>query len=178
MAELREREIKFQSTPLIRGATTSTMTHSSTRSDFNPRPSYEERPRRALHAGRVTHFNPRPSYEERPRKQEPVRAVDISIHAPHTRSDDKSSGIGKFRISIHAPHTRSDFSKGQAAGADRRISIHAPHTRSDARCSRRDCGTRISIHAPHTRSDHAANDWRQEAQISIHAPHTRSDQQV
>ena len=59
------RILTFQSTPLIRGATT-----------------YGATPR----GGR--HFNPRPSYEGRP-----VLTVydclveDISIHAPHTRGD-------------------------------------------------------------------------------------------
>ncbi len=122
----------------------------------------------------------------------------ISIHAPHTRSDTttRQQVAMSCAISIHAPHTRSD---GQGSNTDRStvISIHAPHTRSDLmHGSRRriwiyfnprssyeerpDAGRRqddlqISIHAPHTRSDFAASGSFSRIKISIHAPHTRSD---
>ena len=58
-------------------------------------------------------FNPRSSCEER--QEVPVEfqdyASEISIHAPHARSDftyivPASAGV---EISIHAPHTRSDL---------------------------------------------------------------------
>ena len=58
-------------------------------SNFNPRPSYEERlvvtePRISI----CLDFNPRPSYEERRIFYvKNSRANNISIHAPHTRSD-------------------------------------------------------------------------------------------
>ena len=35
-----------------------------------------------------------------------------------------------FEISIHAPHARSDFDKSKS-DSDKKISIHAPHARSD-----------------------------------------------
>ena len=78
----------FQSTPLIRGAT-SKATWERVQVNFNPRPSYEERPANACKGSLVwPDFNPRPSYEERPSSchmgNYPTR---ISIHAPHTRSD-------------------------------------------------------------------------------------------
>ncbi len=101
---------KFQSTPLIRGATTYQEFHAC--SDyFNPRPSYEERLsiplKRALHflfqstplirgatltpssvSTWMGYFNPRPSYEERLWRTSGNRLLTkISIHAPHTRSD-------------------------------------------------------------------------------------------
>ena len=126
----------FQSTPLIRGATPRAAPDEAparisihaphTRSDccalpahvissdFNPRPSYEER-RKLMHdhhSGKV-YFNPRPSYEER--LDHPAyykRGGIISIHAPHTRSDlpSQANQPSSQRISIHAPHTRSDTS--------------------------------------------------------------------
>ena len=125
---------------------------------FNPRSSYEER-RRDLSAyvHLLRDFNPRSSYEERPAfvLYFQVRH-NISIHAPHTRSDRYHESYGwTVKISIHAPHTRSDtrsFRHHQTAahfnprssyeerrvGAPsverfREISIHAPHTRSDER---------------------------------------------
>ncbi len=59
-------ETAFQSTPLIRGATVGFSAGATAAGNFNPRPSYEERPRdkAALESARK-----------------------ISIHAPHTRSD-------------------------------------------------------------------------------------------
>ena len=82
---------------------------------FNPRPSYEERPRTALNSPWTSDFNPRPSYEERlfgvviltnstyfnPRPSYEERLCfsllsrcngQISIHAPLTRSDGKQRG--------------------------------------------------------------------------------------
>ena len=79
---------------------------------------------------------------------------DISIHAPHARSDVSwPIHRGNLQISIHAPHARSDADFNQSfqvellfqstllmRGATRfpvylrwahRISIHAPHARSD-----------------------------------------------
>ena len=83
--------------------------------------------RRASTSRSSSNFNPRPSYEERP-EQELCEMMDaISIHAPHTRSDKTivSILIISQGISIHAPHTRSDLAKEWG---------HAPHTRSDLHC--------------------------------------------
>ena len=104
--------LPFQSTPLIRGATLEAHGVLDAVVNFNPRPSYEERPvidgetntrRMAFQstplirgatltasplAAVTCNFNPRPSYEERHhRSSAPRRYDEISIHAPHTRSD-------------------------------------------------------------------------------------------
>ena len=78
----------FQSTLLIREATRRGSVGYGSVLDFNPRTSYEERPCRARHSQRPSNFNPRSSYEERlSAAQEAWQQVTISIHAPHTRSD-------------------------------------------------------------------------------------------
>ena len=83
------RDVEFQSTLLMRGATR-----------FAP----------CLH--RRLHFNPRSSCEERP-DGDPRRGRDIliSIHAPHARSDILRAAYDCIvkSISIHAPHARSDL---------------------------------------------------------------------
>ena len=127
--------VKFQSTLLMRGATTSYWPTSRpvtisihaphARSDFL-----------SVSAKRYTsrNFNPRSSCEERP-AQGTRRAAhrDISIHAPHARSDGFTFLVlvGTFDISIHAPHARSDL---VVRNPDQSylISIHAPHARSDS----------------------------------------------
>ena len=76
----------FQSTLLIRGATGIPCCPSS-RNNFNPRSSYEERPIRQEILRLVIHFNPRSSYEERRLHNLILFITRISIHAPHTRSD-------------------------------------------------------------------------------------------
>ena len=58
------------------------------RADFNPRSSCEERPHCRPHGDtRGNYFNPRSSCEERPAGGKTLAAIDISIHAPHARSD-------------------------------------------------------------------------------------------
>ena len=57
---------------------------------------------------------------------------NISIHAPHARSD--TIGVCASRliiISIHAPHARSDTKQTEETVRAFIISIHAPHARSD-----------------------------------------------
>ena len=107
---------------------------------------------------------------------------DISIHAPHARSDSCQRIKTEERIiSIHAPHARSDVRTARACPRStyfnprssceerheqtsiyyyyRIISIHAPHARSDdVTPSREDKAITISIHAPHARSDQMARD--------------------
>ena len=80
------------------------------RSYFNPRSSCEERRNSIQHYPYDRNFNPRSSCEERlASKLMHDYYSDISIHAPHARSDlvvrnpDQS-----YLISIHAPHARSD----------------------------------------------------------------------
>ena len=78
-----------------------------------------------------------------------VKQINISIHAPHARSDFRKVSL-YFRgiISIHAPHARSD-DRQREAEAEKKISIHAPHARSDfiaavAFCQARDFNPRSS----------------------------------
>ena len=55
---------------------------------FNPRSSYEKRPAELIFTtSSVQHFNPRSSYEERRSDTFNNLTSNISIHAPHTRSD-------------------------------------------------------------------------------------------
>ena len=83
----------FQSTLLMRGATSTHSRLCHQQSDFNPRSSCEER--RAYentHKFSRRDFNPRSSCEERP--EDPAAGApipDISIHAPHARSDGTAS---------------------------------------------------------------------------------------
>ena len=79
---------------------------------------------------------------------------NISIHAPHARSDEQELKKKELKlISIHAPHARSDI-RNKAL----QYSIQDFNPRSS--CEERQSGsnyllinTEISIHAPHARSD-------------------------
>ena len=80
--------VLFQSTLLMRGATWRRIFGSRLSRHFNPRSSCEER-RSSPKMGR--------------------RSKQISIHAPHARSDCAGGpSRHKWCISIHAPHARSD----------------------------------------------------------------------
>ena len=144
-------------------------------------------------------FNPRSSCEERPGLLVlPTHPLQISIHAPHARSDlGYKRTMRHAGISIHAPHARSDHDRIHSM-KELCISIHAPHARSDALSSHLLILPIISIHAPHARSDDIAkstdngtSDFNPRSSceerlcgisvsalsmyISIHAPHARSD---
>ena len=149
-------------------------------SNFNPRSSCEER-RDLIKdvTGKRFDFNPRSSCEERPTKDDKTENDgDISIHAPHARSDLSlfEQYRGRTLISIHAPHARSDKRMSKIYRRCQ-ISIHAPHARSDRlflgkyclSCSnfnpRSSCEERLILYA---------FNWTATS-ISIHAPHARSD---
>ncbi len=101
----------FQSTLPIRGATLIGVLLGYLLYNFNPRSPYEERQWWVYHC-----------FADR----------NISIHAPHTRSDPEAiDNPYMLRISIHAPHTRSDQNICILDNVPC-ISIHAPHTRSDS----------------------------------------------
>ena len=169
----------FQSTLLMRGATRPRSRTSATPCYFNPRSSCEER--RAL--------------SNRPRAP-----GQISIHAPHARSDTVPALPTALRSSYFNPRSsceeRRPWTVHGGDGSD--ISIHAPHARSDqhrqqiprrpphfnprSSCEERQNGTendgrvqQISIHAPHARSDYDGRLCCLGDVISIHAPHARSD---
>ncbi len=127
--------------------------------DFNPRPSYEER--RAERSGAVLStkdFNPRPSYEERLHAACHIMPEHvISIHAPHTRSDIAYEQLVQ-RCMYFNP--RPSYEERRQKKANRKwlaISIHAPHTRSDIQARHIHHPPQISIHAPHTRSDNSGH---------------------
>ena len=101
------------------------------------------------------HFNPRSSCEERlARHAIEVTADDISIHAPHARSDYQASapGMDYASISIHAPHARSDCTRARSSASS--INFN-PRSSCEERPRRHlsSCHLAISIHAPHARSD-------------------------
>ena len=128
-----------------------------------------------------------------------VGATDISIHAPHARSDQAGdNGIFcRCRISIHAPHARSDRLRPRIQFICR-ISIHAPHARSDRRVD--DGVRRITYFNPRSSCEERLQKFKRHCvrtifqstllmrgataehqgmlsvhAISIHAPHARSD---
>ena len=103
---------EFQSTLLMRGATRAPAQQSPVTRHFNPRSSCEERP---------------------PLRVAEATWTDISIHAPHARSDEHScAGQQLQRISIHAPHARSD---GRSASR----SITRSHFNPRSSCEERPC---------------------------------------
>ena len=124
---------KFQSTLLMRGATCSSHSFRRVSSYFNPRSSCEERLSPIIRAIVLAIFQSTLLM----RGATSARVLDdvaeqISIHAPHARSDyARHGGTIERDISIHAPHARSD-SKIAASGHYDTISIHAPHARSDS----------------------------------------------
>ena len=101
--------------------------------DFNPRPSYEERPYIWLSMRAHSYFNPRPSYEERPAELWGISPTTVFQSTPLIRgaTAKPDSAPASKKISIHAPHTRSD-SQPHHGCRTHQISIHAPHTRSDS----------------------------------------------
>ena len=146
-------------------------------------------------------FNPRSSCEERP--ESPYYTTnydDISIHAPHARSDRyrRCNKIWRKRFQSTLLMRGATETAVNTVDIDE-ISIHAPHARSDGRTAslktprtsyfnpRSSCEERhvsdivlvvydaISIHAPHARSDGWGGCNGMCRKISIHAPHARSD---
>ena len=146
----------FQSTLLMRGATTCI--------DF---PSNMSRFQSTLLMRGATHARDHASCFS-----------DISIHAPHARSDL----VGCFIFSVKKIFQSTLLMRGatlvllgqstsyvdfnpRSSCEERRsklnpltmpwiISIHAPHARSDLRLDGLECYAKISIHAPHARSDY------------------------
>ena len=105
------RLVKFQSTPLMRGATHRAIPFSGNFYSFNPRPSCEGR-------------------QELLRGQGGVR---VSIHAPHARGDISSALSSRMLLHLFQS---TPLMRG-ATGKDGRgiyaipVSIHAPHARGD-----------------------------------------------
>ena len=145
----------FQSTLLIRGATSDFARKLKTLFDFNPRSSYEERrERKGKRAYIPANFNPRSSYEERQRRKRNV----------HNRNNfNPRSSYEERLLKLKSLLRRQKFqSTLLIRGATKSLAKHLGYT----------C---ISIHAPHTRSDAWLIEMYTRPGISIHAPHTRSD---
>ena len=83
----------FQSTLLMRGATSSSLEKSGT-TDFNPRSSCEERPNFAANCKRAEEFQSTLLMRGATQSQHSSRlSIRISIHAPHARSDSGFSVV-------------------------------------------------------------------------------------
>ena len=144
-------------------------------------------------------FNPRSSCEERREGEKLAGCINISIHAPHARSDARSRCRPAYEpISIHAPPARSDEAFmlfiwvyddfNPRSSCEERPALSCSLSRLP-----------ISIHAPHARSDWGVSNtvnnlyevfqstllmrgatwilgyYGYTKDISIHAPHARSD---
>ena len=192
------RQSRFQSTPLMRGATVR---------GYCPG---DER-RVSIHA---------PHARGDGRRGPRTAGRDVSIHAPHARGDHaRVHGGHPLIVSIHAPHARGDRTwsrrlpirggfnprpscegrqghckllqrdtcfnprpscegRRERAVADAErpaVSIHAPHARGDLRGLARPASEPVSIHAPHARGDDEGAVGHRPVQVSIHAPHARGD---
>ena len=146
----------FQSTLLMRGATLAPSTCRRYADHFNPRSSCEERP-------------------AAPASRPPAR--DISIHAPHARSDRRFHQllIRAISISIHAPHARSDRASCRSARRGR-------HFNPRSSCEERLMPSYSKFQTILFQSTLLMRGATQKFElgyfdtlISIHAPHARSD---
>ena len=125
---------RFQSTLLMRGAT-ATPILSMALVHFNPRSSCEERPSASGHIG---------------------SAEDISIHAPHARSDKTGQNL---RATSKNFNPRSSCEERRDLSREQQKVMLFQSTLLMRGATRRDftqdSGQDISIHAPHARSDRA-----------------------
>ena len=128
---------------------------------------------------------------------------EISIHAPHARSDKDIvyEVRGVDSISIHAPHARSDCRVRGVLKEAGTISIHAPHARSDEEaicvpikhifqstllmrgatlviCITIDGIPYFNPRSSCEERQHTVDEIMVLDIISIHAPHARSDEQL
>ena len=132
------------------------------------------------------------------REQEAAQGAQISIHAPHARSDSSSaaraSGYTDFNPRSSCEERRSGrMSLPEQNHFNPRSSCEERHDSDKTKYltknfnPRSSCEERhdsdfmtyeplyISIHAPHARSDDYNPQESGDIQISIHAPHARSD---
>ena len=122
----------FQSTLLMRGATISGTRQNSISPISIHAPHARSDPFACRNLELPEHFNPRSSCEER--RPHGCRREGWSYFNPRSSCEerlDPETGEILNEISIHAPHARSDAAAGMA-GPDDAISIHAPHARSDS----------------------------------------------
>ena len=102
----------FQSTPLMRGETTTGAYDAQGGSDFNPLPSCEGRPSSSKSSRARMVFQSTPLMRGETLCQSAAhRPRSISIHSPHARGDLANAVcIITLIISIHSPHARGDVS--------------------------------------------------------------------
>ena len=168
---------KFQSTLLMRGATDA----------YGKGPGWYAISIHAPHgrsdltpsafAATPAEFNSRSSCEERRHPMLLLSHRSISIHAPHARSDDRLSLIIQYSFEFQSTLLMRGATCSTSSSASRRIFQSTLLMRGATAAARNQfCPRRISIHAPHAKSDET--DYTAPAKrdrISIHAPHTRSD---
>ncbi len=164
--------VRFQSTLLIRRATIS----------INSRVGW-------------SNFNPRSSYEERPHQASPRTFPEISIHAPHTKSDDTDCRQDQ-KTYFNPRSSYEERRRTVYAWVTDVISIHAPHTKSDGNPAKRyavvqfqstllirratwisyTTGRKSNFNPRSSYEERPKRHILQHANtISIHAPHTKSD---
>ena len=124
----------FQSTLLMRGATASSQSSAVGGLNFNPRSSCEERPPRGLHyLAFLQYFNPRSSCEERRYKAASLR---YSCYFNPRSSCEERPDQCRVRHKSYYFNPRSSCEERLDHAGDTvdhvSISIHAPHARSDA----------------------------------------------
>ena len=129
---IADQIIKFQSTPLMRGATRVTSPPAGT-DGFQSTPLM-----RGATDGRLV---------------EP-HALVVSIHAPHARGDARAA---RYRPPTRRfnprPSCEGRLLRFWLANACNHVSIHAPHARGDLVPEHAALVGRVSIHAPHARGD-------------------------
>ncbi len=163
----------------MRGATRTSSARPSATSNFNPRSSCEER--RVGSPRKIIQKLFQSTLLMRGATPPAVPEYDLDFEFQSTllmRGATARLAVLRIglNISIHAPHARSDVIRDLLAVLPDAISIHAPHARSDpAHLCWRPQAPRISIHAPHARSDGLDLVKIRDIAISIHAPHARSD---
>ena len=201
---MASRPIRFQSTLPAGGATTSPGHKPIRHSEFQSTlPAGGATGPRKRNSGNNQHFNPRsPRGERQEIYLQPVKSMNISIHAPRGGSDvlvpEPFVPYQTFQSTLPAGGAtvpcfsvfpvlflfQSTLPAGGATCDEfqvwyhKVISIHAPRGGSDSRLkSCEEASDCISIHAPRGGSDMMTihqND--KDARISIHAPRGGSDQ--
>ena len=129
----RSTSSTFQSTPLMRGETIVQALFVALRiiSIHSPRARGDrdqcERPQG------VHHFNPLPSCEGRLPYLVDVEPSQIFQSTPLVRGETKAAGeaLNQLKISIHSPRARGDARGADCAHLCGKISIHSPRARGD-----------------------------------------------
>ena len=148
--------IEFQSTPLMRGETLSTLVGIVSESNFNPLPSCEGRHSSDLQLTDSSDFNPLPSCEGRLSQARYYAHAEIFQSTPLMRGETCAEHVSNRAtlISIHSPHARGDLAilatrlyphpfqstplmRGETTkflvfSSRHSISIHSPHARGDS----------------------------------------------